>query len=111
MAEHTATLVKNYDDVWGSLRVKGYSINITAAGADGYTLSAALLGFKRIKEVICTGTQETMGYILQFIPTSVTLEGCGDGLLQVVQSDDAVDPLDEVTSGDLGVFRFLVLGY
>lgn len=48
---------------------------------------------------------------MRFIPTTLSLDDSGDGKLRVYQSDDAVDPLDEVTSGDLGEFRFAVLGY
>lgn len=45
MAEHTATLTKRRDDVWGTSKVKFYTIDITSAGADGYTLSASVLAF------------------------------------------------------------------
>lgn len=111
MAEHTATLTKRRDDVWGTSKVKFYTIDITSAGADGYTLSASVLGFRRIREVLIFGTQENGGYVMRFIPTTLSLDDSGDGKLRVYQSDDAVDPLDEVTSGDLGEFRFAVLGY
>lgn len=110
MAEHTATLTKVDDDVWGKLLVKFYRIDITSAGADGYTLSPAALGLRRIKEVIISGTQENGGYVMRYVPTALG-DQAGGGVLNVYQSDDAVDPLDEVTSGDLGEFRFIVLGY
>jgi hypothetical protein len=110
MAGHTATLTKVRDEVWGNQKVKFYRIDITSAGADGYALTAATLGFRRIREVMILGAQENGGYVMKYIPDTLG-DDAGDGVLNVYQSDDAVDPLDEVTSGDLGEFRFAVFGY
>lgn len=111
MAEHTATLTKCRDEVWGNQKVKFFRIDITFAGSDGYTIAASSIGLRRIREVMILGVQENGGYVMRFVPTTLAGDDCGDGKLRVYQSDDAVDPLDEVTSGDLGEFRFAVFGY
>lgn len=111
MAEHTATLTKRRDDIWGTSKVKFYTIDITSAGADGYTLSASVLGFRRIREVLVFAGKENGGYVLDFIPTTLSLDDCGDGKLRVYEAGADGAVLDEVTSGDLGEFRFAVLGY
>lgn len=109
MAEHTATLTKVDDDVWGKLLVKFYRIDITSAGTDGYTLSPAALGLRRIKEVIVTGGQEGAGYVMVYNSTALG-DQAGGGKLNVYGGAGALD-FTEIVSGNLGEFRFIVLGY
>jgi hypothetical protein len=116
MAEHTVTELVLRKENPGQRKVWDISYNITSAGADGYTIAAgsnSLSGWKKIEMALVTGVQENMGYVAQLIPSALPVAGgaLGTFKLQIVQSDDAVDPLDEVTSGDLGVFVLRIEGY
>lgn len=116
MAEHTVTELVLRKQRYGRRNVWDISYNITSAGADGYSIAAgsnSLTGWTKIESVIVTGVRENMGYVACFVPNALPAagDGIGGGKLRIVQSDDAVDPLDEVTSGDLGVFIVRVEGF
>lgn len=117
MAEHTATVTRiGYPQADGQYKSIELSVNITSAGADGLTLAAGsgkLGDFRRIVSVQVKGTVENGGYVMQFIPTTLPSgeAGVGDGLLRVYEAGADAAALDEVTSGDLGVFMVKVVGY
>lgn len=111
MAEHTATLTKLKDDRDGRRKSATFEINITSAGADGFTLNGPKLGFSRLCEVKIQNTVENGGYVAQFIPTTLGLKEVSTGKIRVYEAGADGAVLDEVTSGDLGVFRFEATGY
>lgn len=117
MAEHTATVTRiGYPQPEGQHKAVTLSINITSAGADGLSLTAGsgkLSDFRRIVSVDVQGAVENGGYVMQFIPTTLPTDerGVGNGKVRVYEAgaDDAA--LDEVVSGDLGVFMVKVVGF
>jgi len=109
MAEHTVTplVLKPKQNVGQSRRWK-LSLNITAAGVDGYSITAGtnpLSGWERIEGFRVLG-QENGGYVMQYIPTTLPASDgyMGNGKVRVYEAGGDGGVLDEVVSGDLGVF-------
>jgi hypothetical protein len=116
MAASTVTELVLRKELYGQRRVWDLSINVTAAGDDGHAIAAgtgALSGWKQIEMVLVTGAQENGGYVIQYIPTTlpVAAGALGNGKLRVYEAGADGDVLDEVVTGDLGVFIVRVEGY
>jgi hypothetical protein len=117
MAEHTATVTRiGYPQAEGQYKKITLSINITSAGADGLSLTAGsgkLGDFRRIVSVTCQSSQENGGYVMQYVPTTLPSgeAGVGDGKVFVYEAGADAAALDEVESGDLGVFMVEVVGF
>jgi hypothetical protein len=107
----TYTLTKVSEERIGRLRSKRYRIDITEYATGGVAVTAATFGLRRIKEVKVLGSLENLGWVMQYIPTTLGPD-TGDGSLKVVGSDDAsAATLDEIGAVDAGEFRIEVLGY
>jgi hypothetical protein len=117
MAEHTVTELVLRKENPGQRKVWDISYNITTAGADGYTIAAgskSLSGWKKIEMALVTGVQENMGYVAQLIPSALPVAGGALGTFKLQISgapQGTTGPLDEVVSGDLGVFVLRIEGY
>lgn len=88
--------------------------NASGVGADGYPLNASALGAKHIVWFRDSAVREDAtkgGYELSFVPDAEPgqNEALGDGDLFIYEAGADAAPLDEVETGDLGVFYFEVL--
>lgn len=112
MAASTGTLTVVHQEASGRLGKKLYcKLNLSGVGADGYPLNASDLGYNSI--VWFSGSQAfedatKAGYRLGYVPDAEPDQGeaMGDGDLFVYEAGADAAPLDEVETGDLGVFYF-----